>query len=192
MRLWFAILLILITTSAYAAPEVSIITINQNKKPSKVILSGTKNGYETNEPISSDQHIRLKFQDRPYAIEMREIYTGAISDDGPWQDVPQSTVYKKWSPLKADTEISIFLDIGVNPPNIKWPKEFKCPSSDISANISGCDDSKRWVDLYQQCRKKNNSDPSPCYTYQSGIEVRVKYKKNDNSELIRFTFPGGC
>ena len=188
MRLCLFIVLIFITTSAYAAPDVSIVSFDPQQTPSTIILSITQNGYEINEPVSTDQKIRLKFQDIPYRIEMRQIYTGAVSDDGPWQDVPHSTVFTKWTRITAHQEIFIPLDINASPSTIKWPQKFQCPSGDTSI----CDDSKRWTDLYQRCTTKSDDGSSPCYTYQSGLDVRVKYKENEKPEILHFHFPGGC
>lgn len=183
--------LLLTTTAAYAAPEVSLVAYASGNKASKIILSPTQDGYKTNEPVDSSEKIRLKFDKRPLSIEVRAAYTAAIGDDGPWQNIqPESMVYTKWVPIQVDEDVTIPLDTREKYPAVVLPKEFKCQPSDTS----GCDDSKRWTDLYRQCKRHPNdtSNANPCYIYQSGLDVRVKYKGENEAKSIHFSFPGGC
>ena len=148
----------------------------------------TREGDEFTAPelIDGDTPINLLWSQTPVSVRWRQIYQGAVSDDGGWMDVPGAQAAGAWQNLTPARQMSVTLDQDTPAPALPWPAQMSCAQEPLKGDNASC---ARWQALYATCQ---GGDHSPCYSYPARLALEVKLAADTPVQTYYLLFPGGC
>lgn len=167
---------------AEAAPRISA-----QREGAEIVFSETLRGYEAEELVEPELPVHVRLDKDPVKIEMREVYQGAVGDEGPWMDVPGAVLEGAWVSLAPARDFDLARKADEEMPDVAWPKAFDCAGPEFEGTAEDC---VRWSGLYAKCDLLDGF--KPCYTYFAGFEIKVYYAEGAAPETIFIRYPGGC
>ncbi|MCB1783203.1 MAG: hypothetical protein KDI13_04350 [Alphaproteobacteria bacterium] len=177
------------SSAAYSAPVIT--ATEQGEKSLRTTFTPNDQGiYEADDIISTDARIDIGLDQTPVKIEWREVYQGAVGDEGPWYNVPGAQQTTNWAEIEAHKDFSFEQyqqRQAQQKPAITWPENFDCEGAGIENDPETC---TRWKNIYARCPPVK--EDGTCYTYRSEIQLRIQYDGSSPFEMLVIKFPGGC